>query len=871
MDWESPKLLLLALPALALLLWFESQSSHPMEGLRKRLLLVVRALGIMLALAALAGPAKVSQTGKKALGIILDASQSMGAEGWQKGFVEAQRLQKGMGAGTETFVVMLGDQPALLPEGPEPDVAKFQTEHGGDSQYSAAIDYARALFPAGASRDIVIIGDGHETRGNLLEAARQASVAGVRLHALPIAGPRKPDARVRELVANRSRLNEGATLKLTAQLESTLDTEASLKLFENGIQVEQRTVHLKPGELLTETFTRTPAERNIYKYRAVLEGISADTIPANNSALTLVDVRGRLRLLYLDNETGEAQYLQQAMAKEGIELDLRQPGNIPSTLDQLSGYDGIILSDVPAHQLGEGTMNAMRDYVDKLGGGFIMLGGPNSFGLGGYYKTPIDDILPVRLKAPDEEEKQSAAVAIVMDRSGSMAGEKLEMAKSASIATAEVLGRNDFIGIYAFDSEAHVVAPMTRLTSTATVAGQISAVAAGGGTNLQPAFEQAREALRRVKAKIKHMIILTDGQTAGNGYESMASECRGEGITISTVSIGEGSHVALLQAIASSGGGQSYTTLDANSITRIFTQDTLMHTGRMIREEPFMPNLVEKHPILAGFDQWTSPDLLGYVKTIRKATAQVPLITDAGDPLLAHWRFGLGKVTAFTSDAKSRWASLWLARWPDFSRFWSQLLRETARPPQGRHMDLATEMHGDDAQIHVDLQEDAGNRANDARVNAEIFFVAADALGAPLKPMQNLSLSQTGPGMYEGSFRPDQSGVYLIRAQSGAEMVSAGLVHNPSSEASLGTTHESLLKQATDITGGKILQLGQLPDLSQTRAVQYIELWPPLILTLLLLFLLDLGIRRWEHVQGIWEILVHPRFRNSARNNGKKV
>ncbi|MCW0220798.1 MAG: hypothetical protein OJI67_20895, partial [Prosthecobacter sp.] len=144
MDWESPKLLLLALPALALLLWFESQSSHPMEGLRKRLLLVVRALGIMLALAALAGPAKVSQTGKKALGIILDASQSMGTEGWQKGLVEAQRLQKGMGAGTETFVVMLGDQPALLPEGPEPDVAKFQTEHGGDSQYSAAIDYARA-------------------------------------------------------------------------------------------------------------------------------------------------------------------------------------------------------------------------------------------------------------------------------------------------------------------------------------------------------------------------------------------------------------------------------------------------------------------------------------------------------------------------------------------------------------------------------------------------------------------------------------------------------------------------------------------------------------------------------------------------------
>ncbi|TDU63191.1 Mg-chelatase subunit ChlD [Prosthecobacter fusiformis] len=856
MDWESPKLLLLALPALALLLWFESQSAHPMDGLRKRLLLVVRALGILLALAALAGPARISQTGKKALGIVVDASQSQGTEGLTKGLAEAARLQSRLGDDTESFIVMLGDKPVLTPKGPQPvnNLTRFQTEHGGDSHYSAAIEYAEALFPAGASRDIVIIGDGHETRGDLLEAARQASVAGVRLHALPIAGPRKPDARIRELTASRARLNEGATLKLTAQIESTLDAQGTLKLYENGIQVEQRPVTLKAGVALAETFTRTPGERNIFKYRAVLEGIGGDSIPANNSALTLVDVRGRLRLLYLDSEGGEAAYLAQAMAKEGIELDLRQPGNIPSTLDQLSGYDGIIVSDVPAHVLGEGTMNAMRDYVDKLGGGFLMLGGPNSFGLGGYYKTPVDDLLPVRLKAPDEEEKQSAAVAIVMDRSGSMAGEKLEMAKSASIATAEVLGRNDFIGVYAFDSEAHVVAPMTRLTSTATVAGQISAVASGGGTNLQPAFEEGREALRRVKAKVKHMIILTDGQTSGSGYEAMAAQCRGEGITISTVSIGEGSHVALLQAIASSGGGQSYTTTDATNISRIFTQDTLMHTGRMMREEPFIPVLVEKHAMLAGFDKWTSPDLLGYVKTIRKATAQVPLVTDTGDPLLAHWRFGLGKVTAFTSDAKSRWASLWIARWPEFSRFWSQVLRETARPPQGRHMDLATEMRGDDALLRVDLQEDAGTRSNDAQVQAEVFFVAADALGAPLKPVQNLTLGQSGPGLYEGSFRPDQPGVYLVRAQSGAEMVSAGLIHNPSSEASLGTVNEDLLDRATKLTGGKILKPGELPDMSETRAVQYIELWPPLILTLLLLFLVDLGIRRWEHVQGLWEI-----------------
>jgi len=860
MDWASPKLLLLALPAFALLLWFEHASAHPMEGLRKRLLLVVRALIVLLILAALAGPARVSQTGKKALGILVDTSQSMGTEGLEKALKAAQTLQLKIGSHAETFMVRIGDQPQLFSSEvpPTPEQSKeWQTSHGSDSQYSAAVEYALALFPAGTSRDLVIIGDGQETRGSLLEAAREASVSNAKLHAIPVAGSRKPDARVLDLVPNRSRLNEGATLKLSAQIESTLEAQGMLKLYENGVQVDQRAIYLKPGIIRTETFTRSPTSRNIYKYRAVLEGVKEDTLPANNDALALVDVRGKLRLLYIESDAIEGQYLMQAMEKEGVQLELRQPGNIPSGLDQLAGYDGIILSDVPAHQLGEPTMNAMRDYVDKLGGGLIMLGGPQSFGVGGYYHTPIEELLPVRLKSPDEEEKQSAAVALIIDRSGSMAGEKLEMAKSATIATAEVLGRNDFIGIYAFDSEAHVVVPMTRLTSIAAVAGQISAVASGGGTNLQPAFEQARTALQRVKAKVKHMIILTDGQTSGGGYEALASQCRGEGMTISTVSIGEGSHVALLQAIASAGGGQSYSTMDASTMTRIFTQDTLMHTGRMIREEPFTPEFVEKHPMLAGFEKWESPALLGYVKTLRKATAQIPLVTDLGDPLLAHWRFGLGKVTAFTSDAKSRWGSLWITRWPGFSRFWSQVLRETARPPQGRHMDLATQMQGDATLLRVDLQEDAGTRANDARVEAEIFFVAADALGAPLKSVQKITLGQSGPGLYEGSFQPNQSGVYLIRAQSGAEMVSAGIVHNPSSEASLGTVNEALLTEATHLTGGTMLKAGQLPDLSTTRAVQYVEIWPSIIVAMLLLFLIDVAIRRWEHVTGIWEILVH--------------
>ncbi len=830
-----------------------------MLGQRKRWLLMVRALGVILLLTALAGPAKVVTSTRRAVVIALDHSQSLGEEGLKSAVEKARALRKTLPGDAEVSFTSFGDETRLLSDADLNDgnlvsLKEAMEKHGAQSNYASALEFARALFPAGTARHVVFIGDGHETRGSLLSAARAAAMADVQLHVMPVAGPRKPDVRVRQVTPAQSRIHEGAALKLTVDVESTMDGAGVLKLFENGVEVERRNLMVKSGAAQQEVFVRHPNSRNIYKYRAVLEGFAGDSIASNNEGLTLVDVRGRLRLLYIEGDAAEAQYLAQAMEKEGILLDLRAPGSIPTTPQELSGYDGVILSDVPAHKIGENVMVAIRDYVDKLGGGFIMLGGPNSFGVGGYFRTPIEEILPVRLKSPDEEEKQSSALALVIDRSGSMSGEKLEMAKSASIATAEVLTRNDYIGVWAFDSESHVVVPMTRLTSSAAVAGQISGVTSGGGTNMYPGMTDARNALQRVKAKIKHMLILTDGETAGSGYEALASQCRSEGITISTVGIGGAVRMPFLQAVASLGGGQSYSTMEASAIMRIFTQDTLMHTGRMIREEAFEPKLAERHPMLAGWEKFEPPPLLGYVKTLRKSTAQVPLVTDLGDPLLAHWRFGLGKVTAFTSDAKSRWASLWISRWSGYGQFWSQVLRETARPPQGQNMDLRAEMDGDEARVTVDALVDAGTRGNNERVSAEVFFVSAGSLGAPLKPVQTLALRQSGPGLYEGGFKPDQAGVYLVRAQSGAQMVTAGLVHNPGSEASLGTVNEKLLREVCTIAGGKYLDADYKLDLGSAKASRYVELWPYLVMAMLLLFLVDIAVRRWEHVTGIWEI-----------------
>lgn len=262
MDWESPQLLLLSIPLLALLLWIESRSAHPMEGLRKRLLLIVRTVAVLLALLALAGPARVLLSTKKAVVMVLDHSQSMGEQGLQEVFARARELKSKLPADVQTFAVAMGDEPALLAGSAQltasAESLAWQRSHGGQTNLQRGIEFARALFPPGTSRHIILISDGHETRGSVMEAARQAAVAGIHLHAVAVAGPRQPDVRLRELKPSRSRLHEGAALRLTAAVESTMSGSGVLKLYENGIEVESRSLTLKQGESRDETFTRTP-------------------------------------------------------------------------------------------------------------------------------------------------------------------------------------------------------------------------------------------------------------------------------------------------------------------------------------------------------------------------------------------------------------------------------------------------------------------------------------------------------------------------------------------------------------------------------------------------------------------------------------
>jgi uncharacterized protein YegL len=438
-----------------------------------------------------------------------------------------------------------------------------------------------------------------------------------------------------------------------------------------------------------------------------------------------------------------------------------------------------------------------------------------------------------------------------MDRSGSMAGQKIDMCKAAATATAELLTSKDFVGVYAFDSQAREVLPMTRVTDMSSIRARIGMLTSGGGTNIRPGMETARAALNRVNARRKHMIVLTDGNTSGQNYEELARQCRLERITISTVAVGENAAVELLQAIADAGGGQAYQTLDPKTITRIFTQDAMLHVGRLIREEPFVPLEEEAHPMIREWDRSPPPPLLGYVRTFPRRSGQVLLKAETGDPVLAHGRFGLGKVSVFTADAKGAWSALWQQRWDGFSQFWSQVLRETARAPQGRSLDLRIEGKGAEREIVVDLFEDAGTFKQGARVESEVFHVPAEGMAASLRVVEQNVLKQSAPGRYTGAFRADSPGIYLVRVRHGSQVLSAGIAVHPSVEAADGTVNRELLQRATQRAGGAVLEPGQKLKFSEARGTRFLELRDWFILAFLVLFMADLVVRRWENVLGL--------------------
>jgi len=636
---------------------------------------------------------------------------------------------------------------------------------------AAALTAARLTAPDDAATRVVLFTDARPTTGPLSEALAQLQTQGVGVQHRPLASLTHPEIAVSALTASPAFAHEGEPVRLSATVAGNRSGPAQVRIVHRGVIVARREVTLVAGEpqrvdisvpMLTPGRTVWTAQVAPVAPAAAPPQDTGSTGPAapdhftiNNAVSTTVHVTGRPRVLVLHEKNRDLRAFAAAMERQDLVVEVRPAAGAPRRMDELLAFDAVVLSDVPATDLSAPQLDLFKRYVADFGGGLAMFGGENSFGLGGYYRTPVEEVLPLSSRFEQEKEKPSMAMVLVIDKSGSMQGQPIALARQAAKAAIELLSPRDQIGVVGFDGQAFVALPMTSASDREGAKSAVDRIGAGGGTFMFAGMDAARQMLDNTPARIKHMIVLGDGQSQPADHDGLTRDLADTGVTVSTVALGGGADQALMARIAEIGRGRYYLTMDPSSVP---TRETMQASRSAIKEDLFSAIQTGEHPLLAGYTNTELPFTLGYVMTRARPTAQVLLTTDTGDPLLAINPYGLGQGLAFTGDLTERWGGEWLA-WPGFGKFWSQALRALVRRPNQSPLGVTTTA-GADA-LRIEITEPGAARS-----------------AAPPTAWQAQSLDDTGRS-HRVPVRPVGVGRYLIDVPLGKSQRVTVRLHDP--------------------------------------------------------------------------------------------
>ncbi len=643
----------------------------------------LRVLGIVLLVLALCQPFAAEKSDEAHVVFMVDVSQSVDLKSAQDALARVEAGIKALRKNDSYSVFATADG---LREKPLEDFRKMldawskgvaDDAFRAHSRLGDSMLAARLAFPAGKARRLILFSDGVDTEGGVDAALAQLRLEHVDVHFVPLKTLSNPEAVLLGMDTTSPFAFHGEVLRITARVMANQDMQAKVRLLNKGVAVQEKAVSLKAGteaKVWFDTEMTTPGP-SVWTTELVPE---RDHFPINNQATATITVKGKPRILILHEDEKKMRSFSRALKEQDFDVDLRGKRGLPESMEELLAFDGIILANLSATDMTPRQMNLLRSYVANFGGGLVMMGSENSFGLGGYYKTPVEEVLPLVSRFEKEKEKPSLAMVLIIDKSGSMEGTPIALARQAAKSAAELLGAQDQIAVIGFDSDAQIICEMTPASQQGTIQASIDSLAAGGGTYMYPAMVAGKDMLERTTAKVKHMICLTDGQTQEADHLGLIQQLVDAGVTVSTVGLGDGAARELLQQIAEAGRGRYYESNDPASLPQIFTKETTQASKSAMQEGLIQPVLITEHPMLAGFEVDALPVALGYVMTEAKPASQVVLASENGDPLLAVGRFGLGFGLCYTSDLTDSWGGEWLA-WDGCGRFWAQVLKSILR------------------------------------------------------------------------------------------------------------------------------------------------------------------------------------------------
>lgn len=809
---------------------------------------------------------------------ILDVSDSISAEEQAigealiKDAIERNKDALGstqMKAGDQAAVILFGADALVerLPfeDASLPDLSSVPVTTRTD--IAGALQLAQAILPAEGSKRLVLLSDGRQNLGKAIEQAELAAANDIQLLYIPLGKPQGEIEVLIETLEAPTDVRQGENIELLAIIHSTDRVNAALRIFDSGNLIQTQELLLQPGvNRVSATVKAAPPDPSssdtgasgFRRFRAQIIP-DADTRLQNNEASAFTVVHGPPSVLLIEGQAGEGENLANALAAAEMHVERIASTHVPTTLAELAAYQAIILVNVNAAALPSGFMETLSTYVRDLGMGLVMIGGPDSYGAGGYLRTPLEDVLPVDMDVRNKELQANLALVLAVDKSGSMgrchcdnpdlnqtytraeSGQpKVDIAKEAVMRSASALGDQDYLGVVAFDNQARWVLDVKPLVDPLALEQAIGSFQAEGQTNLQAGVTAAYKALENVPAKRKHIILMTDGWVHEGELTTLAQEMNNQGITLSVIAAGSGS-AEYLAALSEIGGGRYYPATDILNVPDIFLKETVSSVGQYIIEEPFYPLSAMPSPALRGLDADNLPPLLGYNGTTAKNTARLDLLTERGDPLLATWQYGLGRSAAWTSDMKGQWAKEWLS-WQDFPRFAAQMVGWVLPAPQVEGLTAEAILENGQAIIQLEALDNTGRPLN-------FLDVMATIVGPGLETSE-ITLKQIGAGQYEASRLISSSGTYLIRLgvndnDQSFGQITLGLVVPYSPEYITTGIDQGLLSELARITGGgEFVNIEQLweHNLPSTTAAR--EIWQPLLLFAILLFPLDVAIRR---------------------------
>jgi uncharacterized membrane protein/Mg-chelatase subunit ChlD len=860
-------------PILAIVfIWLARQSLSGLGTRARQLALVARLLALALLLGALARPQWREEAKHVALTAILDSSRSV-PQARQKAAEEyiAQSRAADKDESDALGVISVGET-AVVQALPLPLNRVVERNNIGNdlaTDLAAGVRLAMAVRPENAAYRLLLITDGNETSGSLLQAAEAAKAAHIPIDILPVRYQSDAEVTVDQLVAPTT-ARMGESLNLRVVLTSTKPAKGRLNLLLNDEPVDLdpdspatgQVVSLAPGSNVL-TIPLTIPRAGPQRFRAVFEpmadasGKTGDTILENNEALAVTFVSGQGKVLVIAKaETQPAlEPLLNVFREAKIAAEVSSADRAPQSLTELNAYDAIVLADESGYDFSQQAQEDLRQYVHDSGGGLVMIGGPDSFGAGGWIGSPLEDALPVRMDPPQKRQMPRGALMLITHSVEMPSG--VSWGKKTATAAIDALSRLDLAGIveYQGGSSATLVHPLSEIGDGSAIKRSINRLVFGDMFDYSAAFTVAIAALQNADAGAKHIILISDGDAQPPTTQQIQTMKKSK-ITVSTVGVFPHSKGDLgnLKSIAEGTGGNHYEVTDDNGlghIVQIFIKEAQTVKRALIWEgTPFSPAFVgAAAENLRGFGSF--PPLSGYIVTgEREGLAMVTLRGKENDPIAAQWQYGLGRSLAFTSDATSRWNSQWIA-WPGFRAFWEQSLRWVMRPTGNANMRVTTERDGDTTKVVVEATDQSGERLNFARFKGR--------LAGPNGAAQDIDLQQVGPGRYEGRVETKASGSYVASLRYAAPdpqgkglmegTVQAAITKPFADEFRAMSDNLPLLQQVAAMTGGNVLE----GDIDKDRLWRRDGLTMPVALTPIWMvfacagigvFLIDVGVRR---------------------------